>query len=42
MLKVQMAKINKERKKIKKEPLSLSQVTAVAAENLTIQMGIDK
>ena len=37
-----LARINKERKKAKKEPLSQSQVIALAIENLTIEMGIAK
>jgi uncharacterized protein YkwD len=37
-----LARINKERKKAKKEPLSQSQVIALAIENLTVQMGVEK
>lgn len=40
--KVLTARINKERKKAKKEPLSQSQLIALAIENLTIEMGISK
>ncbi len=40
--KLQTARINKQRKKDKKEPLSQSQVIALAIENLTIEMGIAK
>lgn len=36
------ARINKERKKAKKEPLSQSQVIALAIENLTVEMGVLK
>jgi len=42
MAQVLTARINKLRKKEKKEPLSQSQVIALAIENLTVQMGIDK
>lgn len=34
--------INKQRKKAKKEPLSQSQVIALAIESLTIEMGVNK
>lgn len=37
-----LARINKERKKAKKEPLSQSQVIALAIENLTVEMGVAK
>lgn len=42
MAKVLTARINKERKKAKKEPLSQSQVIALAIENLTVEMGVNK
>lgn len=42
MAKLITARINKERKKLKKEPLSQSQVIALAIENLTVEMGIAK
>lgn len=37
-----LARINKERKKLKKEPLSQSQVIAIAIENLTVDQGVAK
>lgn len=37
-----LSRINKERKKAKKEPLSQSQVIALAIENLTVEMGVAK
>jgi hypothetical protein len=37
-----LPKINKLRKKEKKEPLSKSQLIALAIENLTIEMGVAK
>lgn len=37
-----LSRINKERKKAKKEPLSQSQVIALAIENLTVEMGVNK
>lgn len=37
-----LSRINKERKKAKKEPLSQSQVIALAIENLTVEMGVEK
>jgi hypothetical protein len=37
-----LTRINKERKKAKKEPLSQSQVIALAIENLTVEMGVAK
>jgi len=37
-----LARINKERKKAKKEPLSQSQVIALAIENLTVEIGVNK
>lgn len=40
--KMQTARINKERKKAKKEPLSQSQVIALAIENLTVTMGVER
>lgn len=42
MAKLLTARINKERKKLKKEPLSQSQVIALAIENLTVEMGARK
>jgi hypothetical protein len=42
MAKLMTARINKERKKAKKEPLSQSQVIALAIENLTVDMGVAK
>jgi len=37
-----LLRINKERKKVKKEPLSQSQVIALAIENLTVEIGVAK
>ena len=42
MARLMTARINKQRKKEKKEPLSQSQVIALAIENLTIEMGVNK
>jgi hypothetical protein len=42
MAKLMTARINKLRKKDKKEPLSQSQVIALAIENLTVEMGVNK
>lgn len=42
MAKLLTARINKERKKAKKELLSQSQVIALAIENLTIEQGVSK
>ena len=34
--------INRQRKKLKKDPLSQSQVIALAIENLTVEQGVEK
>ncbi len=42
MAKLLTARINKECKKAKKEPLSQSQLIALAIEKLTVEMGVNK
>lgn len=36
------ARINKERKKAQKAPLTKAQVIAIAIENLTVTMGVER
>ena len=42
MLEIQRIKINKERAKLNKEPLTKVAIIALAIENLTIEMGVSK